>query len=102
MGRATDRRMEGALRMYEDEEYGSIEAPRHPWLASAVEGYRNLGQRLEGSPMGLLYDEGMANYGNRLAYGDEPSNWDRLSAAGALTDVLPGGAVLGAVVPAVA
>jgi len=94
--------LDGAQDMYEEEEYGSIKAPKHPLLASAVEGYRGLGKRLEGSPMGLLYDEGLANYGGRLAYGEQPDNWDRLSAGGALADLIPGGAALGAVVPAVA
>ena len=81
--------------------HGTIKAPAHPWLASFTDAYRGLGRRLEGSPMGLLYDEGLGDYMGKLAYGETPNWWERLSAAGAIADVTPFG-LLAMVPPAAA
>lgn len=46
--------------------------------------------------MGLLYDEGLGDYMGKLAYGEQPNMWDRVSAAGAIADLTPWGLLAGA------
>lgn len=81
-----------------EDRFGSIEAPRHPLVAKGAEFAQDVGRRVEGSSGEFfLPGEGVGNWLNKLAYGEEPGAMDRIGAGADLADIVPGvGTALGA------
>ena len=82
---------------YQAEEYGTMSAPRHPWLLDIANGIRSVHGRLEGNPAQyMIPGEGTAGYLGKLAYDQSPDMWDRVGVLGDALDMVPGGALVGA------
>lgn len=87
-----DYKAEGGEVESEEEKYGVIKAPENPMLAKAVEVYRDLERRLEGSPMEyMLPGGGIAQVLERKAYGEDPSTLEYGIAGLDTADILPFG-----------